>query len=431
MGKGWAFVSPCAAALLAVAPLGSARAEDARVDFDRKGGEVSEVVRRAASAVERSQGPEMEGSRVPGAVDAVNEGEVSRRIVVFKKGGTSAFRMNAVKALGAVPTKDLRLIDAVAVVLPRTRAAAFDSGIPNNPDILRVDEDIVQDWLNGAAKDDEKEQRTPWGVDRVRAREAWGASRGSGVKVAVVDTGIDTRHPDLKVKGGYNAIDREKPFDDDHGHGTHVAGTIAAQDNAEGVVGIAPDVELYGVKVIGPSGRGPTSDIIAGIQWAAEQKMDVANLSLGGPSAVESLHEAVKKAVEAGVSVIAASGNSGGSVHFPGAYPEAIAVAASGSDDSVAAFSSRGPEVDFIAPGVDVESTFKGGGYRKLSGTSMATPHVTALAALAAGQGARGPEAVRQALKRAARKLPDAPAEQQGEGMIDAGLLGRRQLTAR
>jgi len=270
-----------------------------------------------------------------------------------------------------------------------------------------------------------------WGINRVHAPAAWDTTEGAGVKVAIIDTGIDLSHPDLagKVDGGYSAITKtEKPEDyqDDNGHGTHVSGTIAALRDGKGVVGVAPKARLYAVKVLDADGSGNLSDVIDGIVWAAKNGMQVANMSLGAPTDSDAMHRAVRFAKGMGVVIVAAAGNSGGSVGFPGSYPEVIAVSASDSDDHIAAFSSRGPEVDFIAPGVDIVSDKLGGGQISYNGTSMASPHVAGLAALAVSQGwtgLSGPDGVMAQLKKAAKPLPDLKPEEQGAGMIDAGKL--------
>ena len=272
-----------------------------------------------------------------------------------------------------------------------------------------------------------------WGVNRVHASAAWDVTEGAGVKIAIIDTGIGLDHPDLygKVDGGYSAITKtEKPDDyqDDNGHGTHVSGIVAAWRDGKGVVGVSPKARLYAIKVLDADGSGDLSDVIDGIVWAAKNGMQVANMSLGAPIDSEAMHRAVRFAKGSGLVVVAAAGNSGGAVSFPGAYPEVIAVSASDPDDKIATFSSRGPQVKFVAPGVDVVSDKLGGGLISYSGTSMASPHVAGLAALAVSQGwtgLSGPDGVYGQLKRAAKPLPGLSAEEQGAGMIDAGKLVR------
>ncbi|HAZ07188.1 MAG TPA: hypothetical protein DCZ01_01400 [Elusimicrobia bacterium] len=270
-----------------------------------------------------------------------------------------------------------------------------------------------------------------WGVNRVHAPAAWDTTEGKDVRVAIIDTGIDLTHPDLigQVDGGYSAIKKtENPEDytDDNGHGTHVSGTVAGIRDGKGVVGVAPIARLYAVKVLDADGSGNISDVVDGIVWAAKNDMQVANLSLGAPVGSDALRGAVRYAKGRNVVIVAAAGNSGGSVSFPGAYPEVIAVSASDSKDQLASFSSRGPEVKFIAPGVDVISSKMGGGFASFSGTSMACPHVAGLVALAVSQGyvgLSGPDGVLAQLKRAAKPLAGLKPEEQGFGMIDAGKL--------
>ncbi|MEK7383589.1 MAG: S8 family peptidase, partial [Elusimicrobiota bacterium] len=214
-------------------------------------------------------------------------------------------------------------------------------------------------------------------------------------------------------------------YADDNGHGTHVAGTIAALRDGKGVVGVAPKARLYAVKVLDKDGGGGLSSIIKGLIWAGKNKMDVANMSLGAPMGTIFMRGALKYAQLKGVTVIAAAGNNGGAVSYPAAYPEAIAVSALDKDETIAKFSSRGRKVEFIAPGVDVKSSVPGGGYRNFAGTSMATPHMTGLAALAVARGAHGLDQVRSALRRAAKPIAGLKAEEQGSGVVDAAVLVR------
>ena len=234
-------------------------------------------------------------------------------------------------------------------------------------------------------------------MDRIDADLAWGTSTGVGVNVAVIDTGIDQDHPDLvaNLKGGVNFVSKSptRPADpakwnDDNGHGTHVAGIIGAVDNSEGVVGMAHGVNLYGVKVLDRNGSGYLSDVISGIDWAVANGMNVINMSLGSSSDSSALHDAVDAADAAGLVVVAAAGNSGdgdgttNEVIYPAKYSSVIAVAATASDDSTPYWSSEGAEVELAAPGVDIRSTWNDGAYNTISGTSMASPHAAGAAAL-------------------------------------------------
>lgn len=235
----------------------------------------------------------------------------------------------------------------------------------------------------------------PVGVSQIKAPQAWDGSRGRAIKVAILDTGIDGSHPDLAPNfwGGASFIDDESSTNDFHGHGTHCAGTVAAVLNGAGVVGVAPAASLYAVKVLNRHGSGSYSSIIAGIDWCVNKKrMHVASMSLGGSAASNALETMCQAAFDAGVLLVAAAGNAGpppgggtSSVLYPAKYPSVIAVSAIGTDNVVAGFSSRGPEVELCAPGVSVLSTAPGGGYQTMSGTSMACPHVAGAAAMAWG----------------------------------------------
>lgn len=370
-----------------------------------------------------------------------------RRIVSCKEGVTTADCRRIAAESGCSVVRELELINAIVITLPADRVAEEEARLAALGQVRRVDPDPRVNWLKAELpfgtlaaplprfkpivppRDSDPER--PWGVGRVNAQEAWPRTQGKGVRVAVIDTGIDDSHPDLKanVAGGWNALDPKEPsrWQDDQGHGTHVAGTIAAARDGNGVVGVAPKARLFAVKVLDAEGNGNYSDIIAGIDWCAKNRIAVANLSLGADEGSDPLREAVKAAAKAGVTIVAAAGNSsGGPVSFPGAYPETIAVSASDQNDRLAGFSSVGPEVGFIAPGMTIRSTMKGGGWGDMSGTSMASPHVAGLAALAVSLGARGVDGVRQALAAASSPLPGLSAKQQGAGLVDAGRLAPR-----
>ena len=228
----------------------------------------------------------------------------------------------------------------------------------------------------------------PWGVDRIDAEWAWEDSTGNEIKVAVVDTGIDDDHPDLTVAGGVNFVWMKgrldsTAWDDDNGHGTHVAGTIAGEDNTEGVIGVAPDASLYAVKVLNKRGSGSYSAIIAGIEWAISNDMNVISMSLSGTFNEPLLEAACTSAMNSGIVVVAASGNAGATtLPYPAAYDSVISVGATSETDALASWSNQGTGLDFVAPGVEILSTWKGGGYNTISGTSMACPHVSGTVAL-------------------------------------------------
>ncbi len=231
------------------------------------------------------------------------------------------------------------------------------------------------------------------GLRIIYAPQAWRYSTGGGVRVAVVDTGITPRHPDLRVFGGASFVPGVTRWHDDHHHGTHVAGTIAAAANGRGVIGVAPAARLYAVKVLNSRGSGRTSWILNGLAWCLRYRMHVVNLSLGSlatthdPRVYSRAYElAARRLRRRGILPVAAAGNSGrGSnpyVGNPGRCPSFMAVAAVDCNRRRAPFSSYGPQVEICAPGVNVWSTFPPNRYRQLSGTSMACPHVAGVAAL-------------------------------------------------
>ncbi|WP_137792052.1 S8 family serine peptidase [Bacillus sp. E(2018)] len=212
---------------------------------------------------------------------------------------------------------------------------------------------------------------------------------GKNIKVGILDTGIDTTHEDLTVSGGISFVPKMTSYNDDNGHGTHVAGIIAAKDNQVGIKGLAPNVKLYSIKVLDQDGLGQYSQIIDGIEWATQQGLDIANLSLTGKESSYALKLAVDEAYKKGLYIIAASGNHSDStfsedqsVYYPAKYESVIAVGAVNKLNKHPKFSGSGPELELVAPGVDIYSTYTNNTYETLTGTSMATPYVTAIYAL-------------------------------------------------
>ncbi|WP_153730416.1 S8 family peptidase [Sporosarcina obsidiansis] len=234
------------------------------------------------------------------------------------------------------------------------------------------------------------DQYKPWGIDRVQAPQIWKRGyTGEGVKVAVVDTGIALQHEDLTVSGGVSYVSYTKSYADDHDHGTHVAGIIGAKDNSVGVVGVAPDAELYAVKVIGRNNSFITSDLIKGIEWSITNDMDIINLSLYTYNYFDDygLHEVLKAAHSKGLLLVGVTGNSGtddmtNTVTYPGKYAEVIAVGSIDEYNWPSYFSSFGTEAEVVAPGEGIFSTVKNGSHNYMSGTSMAAPHVAGMLAL-------------------------------------------------
>ncbi len=325
-------------------------------------------------------------------------------------------RADVVEQVGGVVHAAFRLIPVVSASVP---PEALDT-LAGRPDVAYVEEDVVLQAFG---------QSTPWGVHRIEADLVWpGGNTGAGVDVAMLDSGIDSRHPDLTVLDGINfAGPPEKEgstdpadWNDNYGHGTHCAGIVAALNNGVGVVGVAPGARLHAVKVLGDDGLGNTSDIIQGLEWCVEHHIRVASLSLGGLGST-SLQDACDKAFAAGVLIVAAAGNTSGPVRFPAGYPSVLAVSATDANDKLAYFSSFGPEIALAAPGVNVNSTYKGGSYAEMSGTSMACPHVTGTAALVWAAGATSNTAVRDTLTGAAEDLGPVGRDQSfGYGLVDA-----------
>jgi subtilisin family serine protease len=252
-------------------------------------------------------------------------------------------------------------------------------------------------------------QTVPWGIDRIDADVSStlagnGSGAVSGVNAYVIDTGIDIYHPDLNVVRHVNYAGGKNR--DCHGHGTHVAGTVAARDNTSYVVGAAPGAPLTGVKVLSCSGSGSTSGVIRGVDWVTANavKPAVANMSLGGgPS--QALDDAVKRSANSGVTYSIAAGNSGAnacneSPARAGTHAGVVTTAATNSANAETSWSNYGPCVDLWAPGASILSTRKGGGTTTMSGTSMAAPHVAGTAGLyLSSQPAASPATVENALK--------------------------------
>jgi major intracellular serine protease len=240
----------------------------------------------------------------------------------------------------------------------------------------------------------EEVTEVPQGVELIQAPMVWEKTKGKGSTIAILDTGCDLSHPDLKERiiAGRNFTNDDKGnkdvFQDYNGHGTHVAGTMAATQNQKGVVGVAPEANLLIVKVLDKNGSGQYEWIINGIYYAIEQKVDIISMSLGGPEDVPELHEAIQRAVENNILVVCAAGNEGdgrdatNELGYPGCYNEVISVGAITLDRQISEFSNSNNEVDLVAPGENILSTYLNGKYATLSGTSMATPHVSGALAL-------------------------------------------------
>jgi len=321
----------------------------------------------------------------------------TRKIVVFKPQAKGQVHQKVFLKNGGERIKTFPLINGEVALLSQSETKRLSE----DANVLRVENDLpieisknsrrsTKQWilshfqLAKANREKQPPQVLPWGVDRIDAEKVWFSNTADPIKVVVIDTGVDLTHPDLKenIKGGTSTVSYTVSYQDDNGHGTHVAGIIAALNNSIGVVGVGPKIDLYTVKALDRRGSGYLSDLIEAIDWSIDHKMQVVNFSLGTPYDSPLLKEAMARLKAAGIVSVAAAGNSGGSVEYPAAYPEVIAVSATDTNDLIASWSNRGPEIDLAAPGVAIYSTYKGSTYKTLSGTSMAAPHVTGAAAL-------------------------------------------------
>jgi len=306
---------------------------------------------------------------------------VAERAIVERAGGTVRFSYT--------------IVPAVAASVPE----AAIKGLLNNPNVTAVE-------LDGLVYAVDAELENAWGVKRIGSGTVHdGGNKGTGVKIGIIDSGVDRGHQDLNevYAGGYDFVQNDADPDDVYGHGTHVAGTACAEDNGLGVVGVAPGCALYSLRVLNDSGSGSWSATVAAMDWAVLNGLQVVNLSLGSSQDPGSTVKAAFDNAEAdGLVIVAAGGNSGtpsgkgNNVIYPAKYASVIAVAATDKNDTRPSWSSTGEEIELAAPGVSVLSSWNDGDsphnpqpfildgdwYKEGSGTSMASPHVAGAAAL-------------------------------------------------
>ncbi|WP_028609477.1 S8 family peptidase [Paenibacillus harenae] len=254
------------------------------------------------------------------------------------------------------------------------------------------------------------EKGIPWGVNQIRAPHAWSTTTGHRVRVGVIDTGVDFNHPDLRqsLSRGINLLNRSMLPHDDNGHGTHIAGTIAAANQIQGMIGVAPRALISPVKAFDHNGSAFVSDIILGIEWCVRNRMNVINMSFGMKTRSKALLSAVTNAYNAGVIIVASSGNDGKrrSIDYPARYPQTISVGATNKLRRIAPFSNRGSYIDIYAPGDKIVSSWLRGKYNEMSGTSMATSHVSgAIALLLAHRPGLTPAEIKSIIKRSVQPL--------------------------
>jgi len=229
-------------------------------------------------------------------------------------------------------------------------------------------------------------QEVPWSIAQYNIPRLWSKYTGQNVVVAIIDSGCQLEHPDLKNNyiEGYNTINKNQDPIDENGHGTHVAGTVAAINNNKGVVGVAPNAKIMPIKVFDASGAGSNSNVSAAIDWASKNGADIICMSLGSRYGNRSLEKSIMNALNRGSVCFCAAGNSGekSDILYPAKYELTVSTGAIDLKKNRALFSCSGEELDFMAPGVDILSTMNNGGYAIMSGTSMANPYVVGCAAL-------------------------------------------------
>ncbi|MEC1646530.1 S8 family peptidase [Bacillus halotolerans] len=277
-------------------------------------------------------------------------------------------------------------LPAVAVTADPETVKEFNQ----DPDILYVENNVTftaadnTDLKVLSENADTTDNFEQWNLEPIQVKQAWKEGlTGKNVKIAVIDSGISP-HDDLSISGGYSAVSYTSSYKDDNGHGTHVAGIIGAKHNGYGIDGIAPEAQIYAVKALDQNGSGDLQGLLKGIDWSIANGMDIVNMSLGTSSDSQILHDAMDKAYEKGVLLVAASGNEGNGkpVNYPAAYSSVVAVSATNQHNQLAAFSTTGNQVEFSAPGTDITSTYLHQYYATGSGTSQATPHAAAMFAL-------------------------------------------------
>ncbi len=314
-----------------------------------------------------------------------------KRIILFKlrfhRGELAPPHMQMIHWMGA---KDIQPLPAVNGIFCSLPPGISDKEIATSGGVVAVEENFTIKlnsyqvvpfnpiWPYG-------EQLMPRGICNIGAPNFWSETRGEGVSVAVMDTGIDGSHPDLKpnLKGGINLIHPGKSYFDDHGHGTHMAGIIAAGDTGKGIIGAAPEARLYAVKVLDQKGEGTVYHVISALQWCSKHKMHVVSMSFVLDKYSRALEEAVRYARRRGLFLVAAAGNHQETgVDYPAMLDETVRVAAVEDRSKPADFDDGESKALLVGPGRKIVSTYRWGTYACLTGNSMAMAHVSGVAAL-------------------------------------------------
>ncbi|MGG3280904.1 S8 family peptidase [Paenibacillus solani] len=272
------------------------------------------------------------------------------------------------------------------IIAPAPQTAKFEAEFRN--ELMIEDDDQVH--IHAIQGTIGSVTGVPWGIKQIKAPQVWSTSTGYRIKIAVIDTGVDFSHPDLKysLTRGINLVHRNILPYDDNGHGTHISGTIAAANSQQGMIGVAPRSAVYPVKAFDHNGSAFVSDIILAIDWCVRAEIDIINMSFGMQTRNRALLDIVNKANQAGVIIVASSGNDGRrrTVDYPARYPQTISVGATDRNRRVPPFSNRGQFVDIYAPGDKIVSAWLQGKYHEMSGTSMATSHISGAIALLLAQ---------------------------------------------
>jgi subtilisin family serine protease len=308
-----------------------------------------------------------------------------RLVVGFTETASSETMAAVIDGVDGTVKRSLTVIDARVIEVPEGEKDQAIASLETSPVVDYVEPEVLLEAADVSPNDALWAEQ--WGPRRVRTPAAWEATRGSAsVVVAVLDTGVDASHPDLRgaLVPGFDVVNNDADASDDNGHGTATAGVIGARtNNAEGQAGVCWNCSIMPVKVLGASGSGTTSAIASGILWAVAHGADVINLSLGGTGTTLALADAVAHAADQGVVVVAAAGNNASTTPFyPAAYPQVISVAGTTSSDGRYDWSNHGSWVQVAAPGCNVAPD-PGGGYVNFCGTSSATPLVAGIAGLA------------------------------------------------
>ena len=331
-------------------------------------------------------------SPLPEELKFTNDCGADEILIIFDTQKSETINLSALSgSSGSISdgvNESLQKIGILRMKIPDAQIGAVISALQTESKIMSIEADCPIRMADIVPND--PNFTLQYGLNLIRAPQGWDFSTGSSaVTVAVLDTGVDLGHADLasKIVPGFDFVNNDAVAQDDNGHGTHVAGiAAAASNNGLGVSGVSWGARIMPVKVLNATGNGTFADVAAGIIWASDHGAQVLNLSLGGPSPSVTLQNAVNYAYSKGVLMVASSGNSGSSgVYYPAAYAHVIAVADVDNLKNRAGTSTYGPEIDLAAPGELIYSTALGGGYEYRSGTSMAAPFVSGLAAVLAG----------------------------------------------